>query len=352
LSWFNDGSGLLFVAQQLVLSPAHLWQISYPRGESQQITELDSYDKFSLSQTQDDSKVLLVQSDASSNIWVSTVGQSGSEKALTSGKTVLAGSCGLAWTADGRIVFDANVNAKAGLWSISAEGGESRALINNETEDVAPETSKDGRRLIFGSYRTGRIQVWRANLDGTNQQRLTSELTGVPGFSLSPDGRWVIYSPFTGGIHRVSIDGGQPIDLMPKGHLSYPQVSPGGNLVAHFFNDEKSLQPKIGILNFDSGSWLKTIDLPLTAQPGAADHSSYRGWHWFPDGSAIVYVNTFGGVSNLWRQPINGGPAIQITDFKSDRILNFAFSPDGRLLALARASQASEAVLISNTTSR
>jgi Tol biopolymer transport system component len=357
VSWFHDGSGLLFVAQQLILSPAQLWQISYPRGESQQITnDFNSYDNFSLTQTQDDSKVLLVQSDASSNIWIATVGQSGSEKALTYGKTVLAGSRSLAWTVDGRIVFDANENGKAGLWSVRADDRESKALINNETEDIAPETSLDGRQLIFGSYRTGRIQVWRSALDGTNQQKLTSEPTGVPGFSLSPDGRWVVYSPFAGGIRKVPIDGGQPTELLRKGSISYPQMSADSRFVAYFFKDDHSLRPKIGIVNLDNGTLVKTIDLPLTAQPSATGYLSYRGWHWSPDGSSIVYVNTLGGVSNIWSQPTNGGPAIQITDFKSDRILSFAFSPDGRQLAFARTSHVSDAVLISSqrvsTTSR
>ena len=349
VSWFHDGSGLLFVAQQLILSPPQLWQISYPRGESQQITnDFNSYDNFSLSQTQDDSKVLLVQRDASSNLWLATVGKSGSEKALTSGKTVLAGTRGLAWTVDGRIVFDANVNGKAGLWSVSAEDGEPRALINNETEDVAPETSLDGRQLIYGSYRTGRLQVWRSALDGTGQQKLTSEPAGVSGFSLSPDGRWAVYAPFTGGLRKVSIDVGLPMDLVSKGELSYPQVSPDGKFVAYLFKDELSLRPKFGIVKFENGAPVNTIDLPLTAQPDAAGFHFYRGWHWAPDGSAVVYLNTLGGISNLWSQPIDGGAAKQITDFKSDRILSFAFSPDGRQLAFARTSNASDAVLITS----
>lgn len=37
----------------------------------------------------------------------------------------------------------------------------------------------------------------------------------------------------------------------------------------------------------------------------------------------------------------------QITNFKADGILTFAFSRDGRKLALARGSTASDAVLIS-----
>lgn len=347
LSWFNDGSGLIFAAQQLTLNPPQLWQISYPKGDSQQITnDSSSYDVFSLTKTRDDSRVLLVRREGVSNIWVATLGQPGSEKALTSGKNLLEGSRGLAWTSDGRIVFDANVNGKAGLWTVSAEGGETKPLINNETDDVSPETSRDGRQLVFGSYRTGPIQVWRATLDGTQQQKVTAELNGVPSFSLSPDGRWIVYAPVTVGIRKVSIDGGPSAEVVSKAKLSYPQVSPDGKFVAYLFNDEQSLRPKFGIVEFENGNPVKTIELPLTAQPEATGFYIYRGWHWSPDGSAIVYVNTLGGVSNLWSQPIDGGGAKQITNFKSDQILNFAFSPDGRQIAFARANHSSDAVVI------
>jgi WD40 repeat protein len=100
-------------------------------------------------------------------------------------------------------------------------------------------------------------------------------------------------------------------------------------------------------VTFDDGTLVKTIDLPLTAAPDSYGLLHYRGWHWSPDGKAIVYVNTIGGVSNLWSQPIDGSTSKQLTNFKTDRILTFAFSPDGKRLALARGSQTSDAVLIS-----
>ena len=349
ISWLNDGSGLLFVAQRLALSPRQLWQIAYPRGESRPVTnDLNSYDINSLTQTRDGSRVLAVQSSDVSNIWIATVGQSGSEKAVTTLKADSEGSRGLTWTVDGRIVFDANVNGRAGLWSINAEGGEPSALINNETEDIAPESSKDGQRLIFGSYRAGHMQVWQAALDGTNQRKLTSEPGGVANFSVSRDGRWVVYAPLSGGIRRVSIEGGQATELIAEGSIGYAQISPDGKLVAYFLNDAQSLKPKIGIINFDTGGLVKTIDLPSNSQPNAHDYLFHRGWHWSPNGQDIVYINTVNGVSNLWSQPIDSGVAKQITDFESERILTFAFSPDGRRIALARTRSASNAVLITS----
>ena len=67
---------------------------------------------------------------------------------------------------------------------------------------------------------------------------------------------------------------------------------------------------------------------------------------WTPDGKAITYVRREQQVDNLWLQPLNGGPARQLTEFSSDQIYKFAWSPDGRNLAVARGRRGYDLVLI------
>ena len=275
------------------------------------------------------------------------VNQPGGEKPLTSRKNELEGSRGIAWTADGRIVYDSNIGGGSGsIWAVSADGGAASQLFDNKS-DTAPEIPADGRMIVFGSLRNGGNQVWRADIDGSNQKQLTDTPGGVPGFSTSRDGRWVLFNPYIGGVYKVSSEGGLATEIVAQGSLCYPQLAPDGSLVAYFFADEQAHRPRIALVSFKDGKLSKTIDLPLTAAPNSTYFLHYRGWHWSSDGRAIVYVNTVGGVSNLWSQPVDGGPAKQLTNFKADRILTFAYSPDGRKLALARASTKSDAVLIS-----
>jgi Tol biopolymer transport system component len=59
-------------------------------------------------------------------------------------------------------------------------------------------------------------------------------------------------------------------------------------------------------------------------------------------------VLTRDGVSNLWEQPLTGGPTNQLTHFKNELILDFAWSFDGKQLAMARGNFNSNVVLISN----
>jgi hypothetical protein len=55
-----------------------------------------------------------------------------------------------------------------------------------------------------------------------------------------------------------------------------------------------------------------------------------------------------GGATNLWEQPIAGGPVKQITKFTSGQIFDFNWAADGKQLLLARGETSSDVVLLSN----
>ena len=68
---------------------------------------------------------------------------------------------------------------------------------------------------------------------------------------------------------------------------------------------------------------------------------------WAPDESGLDHVVTQSGVSNIWRQPLTGGPPEQITYFSTGKIFSFAWSPDGRWLSLASGVNRSDVVVMS-----
>jgi Tol biopolymer transport system component len=173
------------------------------------------------------------------------------------------------------------------------------------------------------------------DIDGGNPMQLT-EGKGAYQISISPDSKWVIFALFEGGVWRVSIDGGTPTKVSDYAAGFYPQVSPDGKLLAIGITDEQTKRPQFAVVTTD-GAPVKTID---TSLQGAV-------FHWFPDSQSLVFVKTIRGVSNLWRQPLDGGKPGQITNFKSDLIFNFAYSRDGRQLALSRGNQTGDAVMIS-----
>ncbi|MGA7220945.1 MAG: protein kinase [Candidatus Sulfotelmatobacter sp.] len=68
-----------------------------------------------------------------------------------------------------------------------------------------------------------------------------------------------------------------------------------------------------------------------------------------PDGKAVAYAIVENGVGNIWVQPLDGSPGHRLTDFMSDRILSFQFSPDGKSLAIARFHVVADVVLLRDT---
>jgi Tol biopolymer transport system component len=69
---------------------------------------------------------------------------------------------------------------------------------------------------------------------------------------------------------------------------------------------------------------------------------------WSPDSRSVVFVRTQGRVSNLWTQSLDGSAPRQITRFDTETIFAFAYSPDGRQLALSRGPVTGDVVLIRN----
>lgn len=65
---------------------------------------------------------------------------------------------------------------------------------------------------------------------------------------------------------------------------------------------------------------------------------------WAPDSTGLAYVERDG--ANVWIQPINGGPPRQVTTFTDRAIRNFAWSPDGKQLAVTRSVTTSDIVLL------
>jgi hypothetical protein len=52
--------------------------------------------------------------------------------------------------------------------------------------------------------------------------------------------------------------------------------------------------------------------------------------------------------TNVWEQPLAGGPPRPLTDFTCDHMIVFAWSRDGKQLLLAKGDETSDVLLVSN----
>ena len=234
--WFSDGSGLALQVQEQEFGKSQIWQLSYPGGEARRITnDLSSYDG-NLTLTAAGNALVTVQGEMTSRIWIAPGGKASSAREVTSRKNGQDGLGGLTWAPDGRVVYGNNIEGKKNIWIMNADGSEPKPLTDSTADSYnhLPEVTSDGRYVVFISTRTAQWQLWRTDIDGSNPKQLTQERDGAGSFCISPDGQWVVYSPFGSGIWKVSIDGGTPTKLIDKPG-GYPQVSPDGRLLAYYF---------------------------------------------------------------------------------------------------------------------
>ncbi|HKS30607.1 MAG TPA: protein kinase [Pyrinomonadaceae bacterium] len=341
VAWLADGSGLILTAQEQGAVYNQIWQLSYPGGEARKITnDLNSYGSVSL--TADSGALVATQSETISNIWVAPNGDLGRAKQITTGSKGLYGEGGLVWTPDGHVIYTSAVSGNMDIWSMSADGSNQKQLTTDSEEDSVPAVSPDGRTIIFNTDRAGMPSLWRMDIDGGNQKALTSgQEDYLP--QVSPDGRWIIFSSWRSGktaLWKMPFEGGEPVQLTDK--FTYNGVvSPDSKLVACGFADEQpgSLQ-RIAILPIDGGEFIKTFEIPVTANLGSMV--------WSADGKAVLYRDTRNSVTNIWAQPVDGGPPKQLTDNKTDQIFNFDVSRDGKQFIFSRGTISYDVVLISN----
>ena len=348
LAWAADGRALILGASEQEagsFEAQQLWYVSYPEGGARRITnDLNNYTGVSL--TDDSGRLVTVQSETSSSIWLAPNGDASRAIRTTSGADQLDGRDGLASTADGKIVYASNASGNLDLWMMNADGSHQRQLTENSRINNHPSVSPDGRYIIFTSDRAGRPNIWRIDIDGSNARQLTSG-SGEDNPQCSPDGQWIVYTLLGAGkptLWRVSIDGGASEQLTAK-YTAAAVFSPDGKSMACIYREEQPNSPlKLAIFPLAGGQPTRVFDAPIFVE----ELARVPPLRWAADGRGVTYVVTSAGVSNIWLQSIKGDAPRQLTTFKSDRIFSYEWSRDGKQLLVARGTVASNVVLISN----
>ena len=248
---------------------------------------------------------------------------------------------GIGWTPDGRLIFCSKAGGNFDIWTMNADGTNQKQLTANQGMSFHPQMTPDGRFIVFELNRGGNFTLWRMDADGSNLKQLTS---GVNEFEvgISPDGKWVIYHKVdnTETLWKVSIDGGTPVHLTTTPSY-FATVSPRDGSIAYVFNDTETHAQKVAVISPAGGAPLNTFALP----PTAAYLDKLR---FTPDGRSLAFLDGRGGGANIWTIALDGkGEPKRLTDFENEKIFDFAWSYDGKQLAVLRGTDISDAVLIS-----
>ena len=120
-----------------------------------------------------------------------------------------------------------------------------------------------------------------------------------------------------------------PRDMWSMGRVSGPEVSPDGKLAAfsvtYYDIDKNKGNSDIWIVRTDGNK----PPVQLTRNEAMDVHPRFM-----PDSQSIMFLSSRSGSMQLWKIPVNGGEAGQVSDFSVD-IEGFELSPDGSSVALS-----------------
>jgi Tol biopolymer transport system component len=338
MEWLAAGNGLVVAAAEKGGNfGQQIWYVSYPDGTASKITN-DLNDYRDLSLTADAKTIIAVQSERRANIWVAAANDLDHSRQLTF--TNYDALDGLSWTPDGKLVYTQQSAGEQNLWLTDLSGNNTIQLTKHAGFNLEPAVSPDGRYIVFTSTRSGRLHIWKIDVDGKHPMELTHGWEDRRG-SFTADSQSILfrsYVPSAGGrVFRLSIDGGDPMRLTDT-ISGEPVVSPDGKSFALIYRAAPAAINQIAIMSIAGGEPRLIRDLPV----------HYERFHWTTDGSALAYADKQEGIGNIWIQPLDGSPPMQLTHWRPDPILSFDWSRDGKWLAYASGTLSSDVVRISD----
>ena len=326
--WLDQGR-LLMSALELSSQPLNLWLVAYPRGEFRRLTN-DLSHQIGVSLTADGRELVTTRGEAWVSIWTSDA--AGTRWTETIPRTPTNGSIGLGvrWLGDD-LVFPSTAS---GTWQLERWRASTRTREIVGRAGGLPQVTPDGSTLVYYDYDA--FRMWKLEANGPSKTvveggRLEDRLT--------PDGRHLaaVDSP-AGGPATVRL---RPMDAKGDARVvTSERVRTGGRVLVSP-DGQRILFPSFD----DQGAPVVAVcDLPTCASRRTFPPLQTQ---WTPDSQGVAYVDPQ-MPWDLWAQPLAGGPPRKLTLFTDDgtRIVDYAWSSDGRRLAVARYSQANNIVLL------
>ena len=225
-----------------------------------------------------------------------------------------------------RIAFDSRRSGTLDIYTMNVDGSDLVPLTGTSGAERGPSWSPDGAQIAFygASSETGNYDIFTINLDGTGLQNLTNSPDTDDRYpAWSPDGTQIVFHSNLDGdfdLYTINPDGSglRAITNNSAQDLG-PDWSPDGTQIA-FHTDVWGYPYEIAVLD------LATLQVRRLTDND--DTNSFPTWS--PDVTRLAFhaISAADGSVNILILPTDGSPAEQIT-FGESRNAFPDWSPDG-----------------------
>ena len=238
-----------------------------------------------------------------------------------------------AWSPNGRkIVYrsdqtsPSNPEGDSEIYVMNADGsGKTNVTDDNQSSDITPSFSPDGRQIVFSSSRNsgpgvdnpdGGLEIFTIKLDGTGLRQLTfsaSPTSNNRNPAFSPNGEMIVFESFRDDneeIYVMEADGTDQINLTddPAARDASPSWSPDGRKIAFDSDRTDPSNPgddaEVYTMNADGLNPTR-----LTTNTAGDSEPAYA-----PDGRQIVFVSDRDGNAEIYRMRTDGSLQTLLTN--------------------------------------
>ena len=350
IEWMPDGRGLLIIYSDRSTGFTHpqIGFVSFPAGQLHLLTnDTNGYQTLSISA--DGKAIAAIQRQESNSIVLlpaAGIGTPATVAGIPSAEQIRQ----VLWDKDGSLI----VATQHALLRTAIDGNHQTTLFTDPSSIIRQVNAcpNGGPILVSWYFREGRnaVNIWRVDADGSHAKQLTHGNDDERPVC-SPDGKSFYYidneKKFV--INRMPTEGGTP-------ELIKASVMENGFMAGLGAN-----------LSLD-GRWLPVIATSVDPATQADIHAlalidvvantadSRRIFpsqptitlpvEFAPDGKNVAYRVVDNGTDNIWVQPVDGSQGHPVTHFTDDHVRDYAWSPDGKTLAVVRFHTVSDVLLL------
>ena len=341
--WLNRGSllALLGLAQGATEPQLGLYEMSVATARFHPLSS-PGIVRNSISATLAGDTLAAVRFSSASALWIASAKNLSAVSQYPTGTDSIES---LAWSNDSDVIFPSARAGSVNLWRASRFGYKQVAPSENCVEQQ-PTSVPHGSLIVYSSNCASGgadFNLWQLDTKTGKRLQLTSGSNTDRQPDVTPDGRWIVYTSWPSNIPslwKIPVGGGTPVSISHP-QARNPAVSRDGRSVACQIRENYDGRWRVVILSLSDGRRPARV-------PAVADR--YASALEPRDGRSLDYVDSRSGSSNIWRQPVNGGPARQLTRFSSkEEVEDFAWSRNGDKLAYIQGHAQSDVILFHTT---